>query len=88
MEGGLRREEERGPLEKWKRGKKENKRRKKKRKRNKKKGEKKRGMHPRGRPNGRAGHCTRLRMQLFAVAPRAPGKDFSTRSCAPVQCPT
>ena len=27
----------------------------------KKKKKKKRGTHPRGRPNGRAGHCTRLR---------------------------
>lgn len=42
-----------------------------------KKKQRKRGMHPRGRPNGRAGHCTRLReCNSLQFAPRAPGKDF------------
>lgn len=81
--------EERGSLEKWERGQKENKRRKKKRKRNKKKAaQKKRGTHPRGRPNGRAGHCTRLRECNSLQLHRERLAKTSTRSCAPVQCPT
>lgn len=82
--------EERGPLEKRERGQRERIRegRRSARGTRRKERQKKGGTHPRGRPNGRAGHCTRLRECNSLQLHRERLAKASTRSCAPVQCPT
>lgn len=76
------------PRKKQKKKKRKTKKQKKKKEENKEKKEKKRGTHPRGRPNGRAGHCTRLRECNSLQLHRERRPKTSDCSVAPVQCPT
>lgn len=71
-----------------KKKKRKTKKQKKKKEEKKEKKEKKRGTHPRGRPNGRAGHCTRLRECNSLQLHRERRPKTSDCSVAPVQCPT